>query len=263
MHFIIVLSVLAGAALTEAALMETQGRHHHQHHTRFRHSHRHHHDVDDEEDQDPTISGNKPDPQAVLAKLSTKTRKAMAKLKKDVLVEKQVHNQFEKELKDLEPLEKSLDEEDDKKDDNDGDDGSSFIQEGAKRGVDDTFAVSLDSTLKKEEQSSSDYQKGLDDWYAGFKKELASFAKDDGDQQSEDDKADETSLAEITSKHATRRKRIKCPQDDDKDSFLQKAGGSGEDNEAQFKAEVEEEEHGEERRKQCEHNARYGIEQDE
>ncbi|KAF4714153.1 hypothetical protein FOZ63_013218, partial [Perkinsus olseni] len=61
MHFIIVLSVLAGAALPEAALMETQGRHHHQHHARFRHSHRHHHDVDDEEDQDPTISGNKPD----------------------------------------------------------------------------------------------------------------------------------------------------------------------------------------------------------
>ncbi|KAF4700432.1 hypothetical protein FOZ62_026425, partial [Perkinsus olseni] len=185
------------------------------------------------------------------------------KLKKDVLVEKQVHNQFEKELKDLEPLEKSLDEQDDKKDDNDADDGSSFIQEGAKRGADDTFAVTLDSTLTKEEQSSSDYQKGLDDWYAGFKKELASFAKDDGDQQSEDDKADEASLAEISSKHATGSRRIKCPHDDDNDSFLQKAAGSGEDNEAQFKAEVEEEEHGEERRKQCEHNARYGIEQDE
>lgn len=38
---------------------------------------------------------------AVMAELSAKTQKAMAKLKKDVLVEKQVHDQFEKELKGL------------------------------------------------------------------------------------------------------------------------------------------------------------------
>ncbi|KAF4659190.1 hypothetical protein FOL47_007687 [Perkinsus chesapeaki] len=66
----------------------------------------------------------------------------------------------------------------------------------------------------------------------------------------------EMSFAELEAQDTTHnRRRVKCPE---KISYLQ-SKGPGEDNEAQFKAEVEEEEHGEERRKQCEHNSRYGI----
>ncbi|EER08545.1 hypothetical protein Pmar_PMAR017595 [Perkinsus marinus ATCC 50983] len=247
MYLYILLSVIAGAAA--AAEMEAEGRHYHQHHN-FRHSHHRHMDVDEDEDKVPSLSGNKQDADAVMAELSAKTQKAMAKLKKDVLVEKQVHDQFEKELKGLEPLEKDLNEDDNE---------SSFIQEGTKSSVDDKFMATLDANMKNDELSSSEYEKGLDNWYAGFKKELASLVKsDDGDHHPGDDTPDDTSLAEIGSKHAS--ERIKCPyDDDDEDSFLEKSRGSGEDNEAQFKAEVDEEENGEERRKQCEHNTKFGI----
>ncbi|EER15866.1 conserved hypothetical protein [Perkinsus marinus ATCC 50983] len=248
--------------------MQTEGRHHHQHHN-FRHTR--HIDVDDDDDKGSSISGGKKDADAVMAELSAKTRKAMAELKKDVLVEKQVHEQFDKELKGLEPLEKNLNEAESgsEKDDDDGgdddDDGGSFIQEGTKSDdADDKFIATLDSIMKKDELSSSEYEKGLDDWYTGFKKELISFAKsDDGDHQPDDhdDKIDDLSLAQIGAK--TTVKRIKCSYDDDEDSLLQKAQGSGEDNEAQFKAEVDEEENGEERKKRCEHNTKFGIEQND
>lgn len=104
-----------------------------------------------------------------------------------------------------EPLEKDLNEDDNE---------SSFIQEGTKSSVDDKFMATLDANMKNDELSSSEYEKGLDNWYAGFKKELASLVKsDDGDHHPGDDTPDDTSLAEIGSKHAS--ERIKCPYDDD------------------------------------------------
>ncbi|KAF4659191.1 hypothetical protein FOL47_007688 [Perkinsus chesapeaki] len=167
-------------SITAVAQARAEGRHHrhHAHHTRLRHK---------DDDNDLTVTdGSKPDPDAVLANLTAKTRRARDKLKKDVLIEKQVHSEFQKELKGLEPLEKRLDAQiENGGDDDEGSGGASFVQEGSKSSATSSEpGLTLESLMKTEDERSTNFKKGLDNWYAGFENELANFVKGDGDQLS-------------------------------------------------------------------------------